>query len=302
MTPRLGFLIIAHSEPGHVARLARKLEPVADGIWVHVNAKSDLGPFQSALPSACTLVRERVPVTWGSVSLWDAVRASAREALATGSCDRLVLLSQSCYPLVDAPALTAFFQQEPDAEYIGAKSMYLQAIGRWRLKADFRRSDLPSWMARGLAGSLVRRLSITRPTLDWKKALRGLSPYSGCMWWSLTAGACAHVIHQYETRPGLMDYAQGVFGPEEIIPHTLLKNSPFAPNIRHHLTYEDWSRRGPSPKWLGEADVRKIRAGDFRWKDRFGAGHALFARKFGGDEGRKACDWLDGGLGIANSE
>lgn len=290
---KLGFLIIAHSEPDNVARLARRLTPAAERIFVHVNRNNDIGAFEKELPSECRLVKNRVPVTWGTCSLWDAVVSATREALEDGSCDRLVLMSQSCYPLVSAEAIGDFFARHKNAEFLGAQPMMRQSIGRWRLKFNMLRSDLPQRMHAGLLGSVVRRLAIARPALDWRAALGGRRPFSGTLWWALTPDAARFVVDEYENNQLLRDYAQFVFGPEEIIPHTLLMNSAFARQVRHHLTFEDWSRRGPSPKWLDREDARRITAHGFRWRDRFGTGVPLFARKFGGEDGTAARNDID---------
>lgn len=290
---KLGFLIIAHSDPSHVARLAERLAPAAERIFVHVNRKSEIGSFETVLPSECRLVKNRVPVTWGTCSLWDAVVSTTREALEEGSCDRLVLLSQSCYPVVSAKSIGDFFDRHEHDEFLGAQPMLRQWIGRWRLKFNMLQSDLPRQMHAGLLGSIVRRLAIARPALDWRAALGGRQPFSGTLWWALTADAARFVMDEYQSNQVLRDYAQFVFGPEEIVPHTLLMNSAFASQVRHHLTFEDWSRRGPSPKWLDSEDVRRITAPGFRWQDRFGTGVPLFARKFGGDAGTAACNDID---------
>lgn len=290
---RIAFLIIAHSEPEALRRLVLRLLPSATKIFVHLNQKSDISLFGSAAESGCTIVKNRIPVTWGTCSLWEAVVSTAEEALQSGGVDRLVLLSQSCYPLVSPPVIQDFFSQEHSAEFIGSKPLLSQSTGRWRLKFNMLQTDLPRWINAKPVGGIVRRLAVAKPALNWKSAMKNRIPHSGCLWWALTTEAAAHVVETYRGDTELRSYAQYVFGPEEILPHTILANSKFATQIRHHVTYESWPRHSPHPRWLHIEDARRVTSPSFVWRDRYGTGTPLFARKFGGESGEAAKNWLD---------
>lgn len=279
---KLGFVIIAHSEPGQVARLAGVLGTNATSVVVHVNANSDISYFRKTAPIFCQFVEKRVAVRWGTSSLLDAIIAATEHALRNTDADRIVLLSQSCLPLASMEGIKEFFHANLNLEFIGLRRMNRTGIDRWRLSFDMARNCLPQWFQTGLAGKLFRRTGIACPALDWQGALDELQPYKGCLWWALSRRACEHMIETIQNRPEIDAYAKSLFGPEEIIPHTILANSTFAGSIRHHITFEDWSRRGPSPKWLDFPDVQRLALDNFRWTDGYGSGRALFARKFPG--------------------
>ncbi len=273
------FIILTHSDPAQVARLARDLGPVGRA-FIHVNAESDVAFFREAVGGDASFVEERVRVQWGTCSLLDAILSSLREALQRSDSSRFVLLSQSCRPIRTAQAIRDFFRADSESEYIGLRRMRSYGVDRWRLSYDMERNALPARLQRGIAGKLFRRTGLAVPALDWRMGLGGMVAAKGCLWWALTRLACEHLLREIDSRPELMRYARSLFGPEEIIPHTVMLHSPFAARIRHHLTYEDWSQRGPSPKWLAASDIAALQSRDFQWRDDYGCGEALFARKF----------------------
>jgi len=262
-----------------VGRLERCLGRIGR-VFIHVNATSDIAPFREQVGNSASFVEQRIPVEWGTCSLLDAILSSLREALERSGSKRFVLLSQSCRLVRTPETIRDFFHANPESEYIGLRRMRPYGVDRWRLAYDMQRNALPPWFQKGIVGKVLRRTGLAVPALDWHTGLGEMTPAKGCVWWALTRPACEHLLREIDARPELMRYARSLFGPEEIIPHTVMFNSPFATSIRHHLTYEDWSQRGPSPKWLDSADIRALQNGGFQWKDAYGNGEALFARKF----------------------
>ena len=277
-------MIIAHSEPEQVERLARTVGSSSSSVIVHVNANSDILTFQQIAPAFCQFVEKRVAVRWGTSSIFDAVLAATDHAIRHTDADRFILLSQNCFPLVSIDTIQEFFEKQPKAEFIGCRAMKKSGIDRWRLSFDLERSNIPQWLQKGLAGKLFRRTGIARPALDWQGALGEFQPSKGCLWWALSRHACEYLFQVIQDRPAIGVYAKSLFGPEEIIPHTILANSAFSEDIRHHITFEDWSLGGPSPKWLDISDVQRLALRKFQWNDIYGCGQALFARKISGSQ------------------
>jgi len=118
---KIAFLIAAHTEPVLLARLVRALASPWSHVFVHIDAKADIGIFLHELADirGVTLIRDRVPVYWGG---WSQVEASLRLLQAAREHDpafaRFVLLSGCCYPLRSNRALRDYLFTD-DAEHIG---------------------------------------------------------------------------------------------------------------------------------------------------------------------------------------
>ena len=69
---KIAFLNLCHCEPEIVARVAKKLTQNEDfDMFVHVDAKQDIAPFERALENIkrVTLLKNRVKVYWGGITL-----------------------------------------------------------------------------------------------------------------------------------------------------------------------------------------------------------------------------------------
>src|SRR3712207_9004476 len=82
---RLAFLISAHTDPQQLCRLVKSLPETAQ-FFIHVDAKSDIKPFQSLLAdcSRAHFVAPRVDVMWGSIGVVDSQMAMIHATLNAG--------------------------------------------------------------------------------------------------------------------------------------------------------------------------------------------------------------------------
>ena len=99
---RLAFLIVAHRQPDHLARLVHALDGPGCHIFIHVDRKSPLPPFTAAVPKQRNVVflEDRLEVTWGKLGVVQATLALIDLALASGRAFRyFTLLSGSDYPI-----------------------------------------------------------------------------------------------------------------------------------------------------------------------------------------------------------
>jgi hypothetical protein len=104
--PCIAFLILAHDQPKHLARLLRALEHDRHVFFIHIDAKSDLGMFERSVSRSATNVvflkgNDRFRIHWGGFSI---VKATLRlvEVARTyrKGFDRFVLLSGAYYPIM----------------------------------------------------------------------------------------------------------------------------------------------------------------------------------------------------------
>jgi hypothetical protein len=270
--PELAYLIIAHHQPAHLGRMIRVMQHPGAAFFVHVDARAPLAAFTAAIPrdADVTFVAPRLAVDWGRVSLVKALLTTLRAAVATGRPFRYFMsLSGVDYPIKPAPYVQA-------------------ALGGGRkefIRVDRRLEFGPTTPFQHLA-----RLTDGRFYGD-------LVPYQGSMHWALSAACIRLVLDFIDANPGYMDLMPLVACPEEILFHSVIKQSAFEPAIAqdystrtapehllHGVHFIDWQGLRPRAMRLN-LDMRDL--------NDLMASPALFARKFDEKESRDLLGTLD---------
>jgi hypothetical protein len=228
---RLAFLILAHDDPSHLARLCVALQP--HSIFVHIDGKAS--GFQSgsisALPGV-TLVRPSMDVHWGDFSVIRATLNLVTCARSSGMFDRYVLLSGGCYPVKPLASLRAAFLRSPTREWINLtpieKGSHLaHLIGRrWRVTPLVNHAFLD-----GKLRAVWNKISKLAA-----RDLRGeieMTPYFGSQWWALTDACLAMTMEFVKQNQRVVEAYKSVYAPDEHFFHTIIGNSCFGASAIH---------------------------------------------------------------------
>jgi hypothetical protein len=268
----LAYLIVAHHQPEHLARLLRAMDQENSYFFIHVDKKTAIAPFKAAVPRQANIVflPDRVAVQWGKLSIVQAVLKLLRTAVGSGRAFRYyTLLSGSDYPIKARREIHA---------RLGASNRQFIRIDR-KLVGEPRNAHF----------RFIERLPPGTYFGD-------LIPYHGSMYWSLTADCIRFILAFLNENPGFIDLHSQVFAPDEIFFHSIVKASPFAEAILqdfergtcadhlHHANhYIDWAgRRQREHLTLDERDFEDLLASQ-----------ALFARKFDQERSRRLLDLID---------
>lgn len=275
------YLILAHHQP----RLLRRLVSALDGpdtlLFIHVDGRRGLEPFVDLVPDKpnIRMLGNRVDTYWGGYSLLRAILRLCREALDAGDdIRRFTLLSGTDYPvrhreqirrnLLQSEKNFIRIERRLDRDvpwHYGRKTRCYHFYDNFILNP--RGSD--HVLARQCR-TLVRTATALLPV---RKYPQGMTPYHGSAWWSLTRDCLVYVLNYLDRHPAFLDYHRYVSTPEEIMLHTLIKNSPFEPTMTgsvdsglgngrervYGLHYIDWRRHGgPLPRVLQPDDLPAI--------------------------------------------
>jgi len=268
----LAYLIVAHHQPEHLARLLRAMDQENSYFFIHVDKKAAIAPFKAAVPRQANVVflPDRVAVHWGKLSIVRAVLKLLRAAVGSGRAFRYyTLLSGSDYPIKD--------RREIHARLCSSNRQFIRIdrklVGEPK-NAHFR---------------FIERLPPGTYFGD-------LIPYHGSMYWSLTADCIRFILTFLNENPGFIDLHRHVFAPDEILFHSLVRASPFAEAILHDFErgtcaddvhhanhYIDWTATNwCGPSTLDERDLPALLASE-----------ALFARKFDQERSRRLLALID---------
>jgi hypothetical protein len=299
--PRTVFMIVAHHNPGLLARLVERLEAPWSHVVVLIDAKAEEEAFVKALAGRRVdfMPREqRVDVQWGGIGLTTAALRMMRQTLARFPAERLCMLSGVDYPIKPIEAIGGALRS--DIEFVRVDRALDPS--RSGIHDDFVRfahfNDVRLLNPRSSRLPALQR-TVTRALRVAPRANRsGLSVYHGCGWWCITRAAADWTLDYFERRPEVFAWLRRVNCPDEIFMQTLLKASPFAGRIAQDMTtfaaapaeanvhgchYIDWSQpNSSSPKTLDLGDLPALAASS-----------AFFARKIDPTHSAALLDALD---------
>lgn len=289
----IAYLIAAHDQPMHLARMVNALESENSYIFIHIDQRVDISHFQKYVFDCPRLTflsdSERMAVYWGGFNQVQTALNLVKAAYSSNiPFSRYCLLSGSDYPIKDQAAI----QQRLSAptEYISidrrldrklqssVKKRHLKNIKRlyWR--------DNPHLWQRLVSGFIPRN------------AVAHIPVYHGSQWWSLTHECISYILDFVADCPQYIEFFKHTHCADEMFFHSVVKASPFADHIFqdpkrnapiehfplkhlsseaialenvHACHYIDWSTKARSPKVLDMTDI-----------DALNRSPALFARKF----------------------
>lgn len=234
---RLAFLISAHTDARHLARLVGSL-PEEAGFYVHIDRKSDIAPFRELLgddPRVVFLER-RTDVIWGSLNEVEYQMELIRAALGSVTAyDYMISMSGMDYPLWSNSRITDFFREAGGREILQGLRLDADDPKAWQYTL-YRPFSCRHWRG-GSVGSKMRVAA--RHALKWlgvRKPLRieaggrTYSLYKGAAWWAVTPQLARVVLGEWDNNVELRRYFKTSFCPAETFIQTVaFNNSDFAP-------------------------------------------------------------------------
>lgn len=300
--PSVAYLVLAHADPEHFGRLLRRLGHPRVAFVVHVDAKTDLGPFRRAAEGVdgVTFVERRIRVMWAAFSQVESTLRTIEETLAiTGpACTRFVILSGGDYPIASNREILRLLDENPRRQFIRRFDILNCGDARqvWRLKGwHFRElADRNTWKRKPLF-AVEQFLYRFRP----KSLPLEVTFASGSNWCALTRDCAAHCVAVARREPEFTALFRHMFGPDEIFLHTIVQNSPYAADAGPLEPYMDVTELG-GPWRYGNLHVLNpilpIRTSDeakIILRDR---GARVFARKFGTATSAGALEIIDSAI------
>lgn len=247
---RIAHLILAHTDPRHIARLIKRVSTFSD-VFVHIDAEADINSFLSEAGEVenCFWIQKRVHCSWGG---WNAVIAEIeliRFALRQNDYDRLVFLQGADYPLKSNRRIEKFYRKYPDVEFIraccctGVKSPYFYEKCRYflfynnvnRLKT--------------LANLITLNFHLKLHSGYIREKGRKYKVYWGGAQWALTGDCAKYVVEFYDTHKLFNHWFLHAFPADELYFTTVVMNSPFRNATSHH---------GPEPAEKGLVNWRNL--------------------------------------------
>jgi len=252
---RIAFLNLCHTDPAMVARAAAKLTEHEDfDMYVHVDFKSDIGPFKSALAGLerVHFTSERIKVYWGGFNAIRATVTLLRDALASHrGYDYFVTLQNLDYPVRSNARIAEFFEEYKGAEFM--RGCHIARTKDWHYARKYKiynkRDDDFYLKKRSKARMYLRYAHMILRSGKTifsngviKEGGESYDLYYGAAQWAVTRELAQYLVDFYDTHPKFNKTMQHIQFPDEAYFHTVVHNS--------HFKYKCVKYDEPFQRWL----------------------------------------------------
>lgn len=282
---RLAALVLGFRAPQVLAAALPVLERAGFDIFLHVDAKADLGAYLRALgPSGakCQMTTDRVDVFWGGFSMMRAELALLQAAYRRQRYDRLVLLSDDCFPLLGPSALRHLMSD--DIERISLRRLEEgdPFLARYQGFFCFDHTAftlLPRAIeAAALDGEAMALMEGAAALM--RRGKKPIPVYYASQWWALTGAATDRVLEVWRSDPWLVDSFRYAAVPDEIMISTIIGNFAAERPVCNSPVLVDWTREPRPYVFAGPAEAAAM-----------AEPHHAFARKIRSDAGADLLAW-----------
>jgi len=305
------YLILAHRDPGQLARLVSRLAAPNSHVFIHIDKGINKTPFiaQLAGQSVHWVADEhRVNSIWGSIGAWDATYALLQQAtqLRTDGNEYYCLLSGQDYPLRKATVIANFLGKHYGDLFIDINS--ISALSDWDYSQRFESYNFhyrtgthfnlypisdSRFFSKSCFDNYAQVMKRHNPISGLRTIFRRprrhpeqIMPKGGSQWWALPQECINAIMAFLEKNPWFIKYHQFSHAPDEAIPHSVTGYlHGGCGNIKHSMTYANWSKPNvPLPATFETGDEAELEAAGVNF---------LFARKFEMARDVQILNWMD---------
>ena len=263
------YLILVHRNPGQLRRLVDAIMEDNVFVFIHVDRKSCISDFKNSFSSLKNVVfcSQQKQVSWGGFGM---IEATLELIHTMFSCniqpDYVHLMSGQDFPLQPNEKIQRFFSNNAGRNFLEAHiipSPRLSELGLSRIRYKW-------YIDEKGYNKAVQLVEKQKQQNKLRPYFTDIQPYNGSQWWSLT-GKCVKWIYEICKQGNrLYDFYKYTFVPDEMLFHTMLKNSEWNNTIiNDNLRNIDWGRGPEYPRiWRNEDFEQLIHS------------EKLFARKF----------------------
>lgn len=293
---QVAFIILAHYQPDHLARLVKRISTPWNTIFIHIDKKSNIKKFKSLVEEKENIIfvdeKRRVNVSWCGFStvkailnMIDMARQHQRDF------DRYCLLSGTDYPIKNTEEIFKGLKNDTEFIFVGSK---MSDRSTSNTHAHFIKyyhfDDTP----------LLKTLRLSARL--WRRPYGKIELYHGSQWFCLSKQAVEYALDFINRNPDYMRYMKYTHCSDEIFFTSIIKSSPYSDKISfdfereisrssfyshrelgiHYIDWDNPSNNDCSPRVLTMLD-----------KDSLQNTNALFARKFDQNESFYLLDYID---------
>lgn len=226
----IAFLILAHTDPSHITRLANKLTNSKNfDVFIHVDKKIEIDLFQRELKNnnQVFFIHNRFEIDWGSYNSVKATLELIKVSNETKDYKRFVLLQGLDYPIKSNDQINDFFCENISVEFIRSCK-----ITGSKEKYHSKKIEM-FWFfeKKNLLKKIINNLNLYLPFKFRKGYIiengKKFDLFWGAAQWALSKEAVEYILSFSNNNPKFNRYFKYVFPQDETYFHTILYNSSF---------------------------------------------------------------------------
>ena len=247
---RIAHLLLTHKNPEQLRRLIDALKHPEFDVYVHLDKKADIKPFEDACAGTETVfIENRASIHWAGYGTIQATINGLKE-IDISAYRYINVISGQDFPLVTGEEIHDYIESREGTEF-----MTCDTVGGTWPEAEVRMTQYHfiNWRLPGkhrlevLANKFLPKRRFPYP--DYTIVGRA-------NWFTVTSEAAKYMLNFLEENPKVVQFFKYSWGADEIIWATALYNSPFRKKIVDNLVYVDWrGRKDGHPKILTTEDL-----------------------------------------------
>ena len=264
---KIAYLILAHKDPDHLARLAERLSKTGDS-FIYIDKKSNIKEFEGKLCAVegVYLERDRISVAWGGWSMVKAYMQLLQKVLESPKkYSRIVLMTGQDYPLMSDSQILQAFEENPTVEYVMAYKVMTSRLlsdrnkiqKKWFFDFPLKNIFLTKVYRRIMYYCVTRpfRYNIKSVKLNGKE----VDFYFGQKLSAFTRECAELILKTYLEDKKFNKIMRRVYAPDELYWQTIVFNSSFRENtIQHGEEHEVTDHFGFAPLHYHNYDEQVI--------------------------------------------
>lgn len=289
-------MILAHTDPKHIQRLARRLSSFSD-VFIHIDSSVDIELFKEGLNDLNVyFLEKRFHCEWGGGgNAVEAEIALLEFAQKNKRYERFVFLQGADYPIKSNQYIQQFYEKNINVEYIRACNCTLSDDPYFYEKCRYYLYPNHRNLIKKVHDKVIRYFRIC---LKNGKIYDGKMTYDvfwGTAQWSITGDFAEYVVAFFRNNPEFNRWFLHSFPADELYFCTVIMNSEFR---------ERTLSGGPEPARRGLANWRNLHYFEYSDSVRIFTDSdyqllknckELYARKVNTEKSKKLLDMLDDG-------